>query len=134
MNKNKPNPQQINLNINLNDIEAMKCDCGCNIFIHFSQLKFISAFYTGTGQPMQVEIPRFVCTNPNCGLMYEKAMDAADIKKYARNPRRELFNWTGFFVTGMQLVKIALHEKAGKDHMEMIRNIASEVKNEKENS
>jgi len=104
MNNSQPGPQAQQFNVDVSQIEAMKCACGNNIFIPFSQLKFISAFYAPIGKDTGVEMKQYICVNPACGLMYSGAMQESEIKKYARKQDAKRFNWIDFFMIGAKML------------------------------
>ena len=72
---------EMNINVNINKIPWMKCICGGEKFIRVCKLKCISPFYSGAPKPLTWEAPMFKCLNPKCGMEYDEALDAADIKK-----------------------------------------------------
>lgn len=109
-----PNAVQAQVNVDLDQLETMKCRCGNHIFFNLYQLKHVSAFFTQTGQAQGIELKMYVCSNPQCGLMYGGAMEKSEIKKLARKPDAPRFNWVEFFRTGFNQVEEATAKLVAK--------------------
>ena len=120
MNDSRP-PIQANINVDLTQIDPMRCGCRNMTFIRLSQLKFISGFYTQTGQPQGIEVTHYVCMNPLCGLMFPAVLDQAEVRKLYKNPNAPRFDWGRFFINGIavavdQQSVEAIKKKADKNH------------------
>ena len=90
-----PGPIPAQIKVDLSSIKNMQCACKNEIFLTVANLKFISPFYTGTGQPAGARVEMLACMN--CGLLFPAVMEQAEVEKFAANPGSPRLNLEGLF-------------------------------------
>ena len=88
-----PGPIPAQMKVDLSSIKNMKCACKNEIFLTVANLKFISPFYTGTGQPAGARVEMLACMN--CGLLFPAVIEQAEVEKFAANPGSPRLNLEG---------------------------------------
>ena len=73
--------QTLSALFDLSKIENMQCICGNENFYQIANLKWLSPIQIGNPNGGQVVVQKFMCTNPGCSKIYEKALPPDEVEK-----------------------------------------------------